>query len=365
MGGGSLRVGTPRCQATTPQSKTTAVAIASLNRYVSSTGAKRSMRVRLGSVDEGFDTSWLTADEREFLQTASTSPEASILKIDSTGITVVGKSAMGMLYGVQTINQLLLQATREKRDTIPHLVIRDWPDLRWRCLAPTLTWYSGWNRLEGYDICNWSEGEWKWLADWSLLHKCNAWAVCMYGYWPFDLPGYENETLNVESDWFNPQTRQKEKHRFVQACVQGDDWKTAFRQTVHRRQKGVVACEVPLLALPSGQPLRVRFITDSYTRAMDRTSPTWKWAVWHRPRLFRAGGGGAVIYDFAERLADARLMVQLDADGKLRAFDHAGEDSTGATFRLVNGLKPEIAAFTPHKDGKLGVTVAEYTVMVG
>src|SRR3546814_4606355 len=47
--------------------------------------------------------------------------------------------------------------------------------MRCRCLAPTLTWYSGWNRLEGYDICNFSEGEWKWLADWSLLHKCNAW----------------------------------------------------------------------------------------------------------------------------------------------------------------------------------------------
>ena len=121
---------------------------------------------------------------------------------------------MGMLYGVQTICQLAVAAAREHRDSIPcmrsaigrtslalpradtHLVFRL-------------------ERLEGYDICNWSEGEWKWLADWSLLHKCNAWAVCMYGYWPFTLPGYEQETLNVDSFFFNPATQRKEPHRFV------------------------------------------------------------------------------------------------------------------------------------------------------
>src|SRR6185436_5580664 len=119
----------------------------------------------------------------------------------------------GALYGTQTLNQLLLGDPH--RSSVPACVIRDWPDMKWRCLAPTLTWYSGYNRLEGYDLCNWTLDEWKWLADWSLLHKCNGWAVCMYGYWPFTLPGYESCTLDVDSYFFNPQTGRKEPWRFT------------------------------------------------------------------------------------------------------------------------------------------------------
>jgi hypothetical protein len=229
---GSLRLGTAKYEVTLPQSKTTTTAIASLNSHLSA--ATKTMRVRLGSVEEGYDPSWLTDDQNQFLANSKTSPEASILTITNKGITIVGKGKMGMLYAVQTINQLIRQAREEHRDTILCLTIRDWPDTRWRCLAPTLTWYSGWNRLEGYDICNFSEGEWKWLADWSLLHKCNAWAVCMYGYWPFTLPGYENETLNVESDWFNPTTGKKEKHRFIHRNIQREFFPEVIRYANER-----------------------------------------------------------------------------------------------------------------------------------
>ncbi len=195
------------------------------------------MPVRLGSVEEGFDPAWLTADDVDFLNSPGTSDQASIVRIARDGITVVGKGKWGMLYGAQTINQLLIQAARENRNTLPCLTIRDWPDMSWRCLAPTLAWYSGWNRLEGYDLCNWSEGEWKWLADWSMLHKCNAWAVCMYGYWPFKLPGYENETLDVESDWFNPATNQKDKHRFVHRNIQREFYPEVIRYANERGVK--------------------------------------------------------------------------------------------------------------------------------
>lgn len=173
------------------------------------------MRVRLGSVEEGYGSSWISPEDDQFIREAKTSPQASVLTIAPDGITVVGKGKWGMLYGVQTVCQLATEAMEYGRNFIPCLSIRDWPDLSWRCLAPTLTWYSGWNRLEGYDLCNWSEDEWKWLADWSLLHKCNAWAVCMYGYWPFTLPGYEHETLDVNSFRYDPQTQQKEPWRFI------------------------------------------------------------------------------------------------------------------------------------------------------
>ena len=117
--------------------------------------------MRLGSVEEGYDSSWLAPDENQFLTASTTRPEASVVRITRHGITVVGQGKCGMLYGVQTVNQLVLQAAREERKTIPCLTIRDWPHMKWRCLSPTLTWYSGWNGLEGYDLCNWSGGEWK------------------------------------------------------------------------------------------------------------------------------------------------------------------------------------------------------------
>jgi len=187
-------------------------AIESLNSYLPRKG--NAVRARLGSAESGYPKSWLSASQRLFLTTHDTSPEAYVLRITRDGITVVGKGQIGMLYGVQTVNQLALQAVRNKENRLPCLTIRDWPDMKWRCLSPTMTWYSGYNRLEGYDLCNWTLDEWKWLADWSLLHKCNGWAMCMYGYWPFTLPGHESNTLDVDSFFFNPATGRKESRRF-------------------------------------------------------------------------------------------------------------------------------------------------------
>ncbi len=225
--GGSLKVRGKASFEIPHPSPTTETASASLKSFLPA--GDRKIPVRLGSVEEGYDASWLSKEDNEFLTAPGSSLEASILRITRKGITVVGKGKWGMLYGLQTVNQLLVQAAREKRETIPCLTTRDWTDMKWRCLSPTLTWYSGWNRLEGYDLCNWSEGEWKWLADWSMLHKCNAWAVCMYGYWPFTLPGYENETLDVDSFFFNPKTGKKEPHRFTHRNIKQEFYPEVIR----------------------------------------------------------------------------------------------------------------------------------------
>lgn len=192
--------------------------------------------VRLGSVAEGYRPDWISQEDSEFLHNPKTSSEASVVSITRDGVTVVGKSKWGMLYGVQTVCQLVTDAIEHGQPAIPCLSIRDWPDLQWRCLAPTLTWYSGWNRLEGYDLCNWSEDEWKWLADWSLLHKCNAWAVCMYGYWPFKLPGYEQETLDVDSFRYNPKTKKKEPWRFTHPNIRREFFPEVIR---YANQRGI------------------------------------------------------------------------------------------------------------------------------
>ena len=124
---------------------------------------------------------------------------------------------------------------------------------------------------------------------------------------------------------------------------------------------------IPLAEFSQARTLRLRFITDSYTRAMQPSMPMWKWALWRQPQLIREEG--EVIYDFAGRLKDARAFVRLDSDGKDRPFDKPGEDSSGATFAMATENLPKlghgtpvIIAFTPYKDGKRGLTVAEYQV---
>jgi hypothetical protein len=206
--GGGLKLGPADCKLFGAPSATDQLGMQSLVSYLPQKG--QPVTVRMGSVEEGYEHGWLTDQQRSFLASAETSPEASVLTITPEGITVVGKGKWGMLYGVQTVNQLAIQAAREKRDFIPCMVIRDWPDARWRCLAPQLAWYAGWgSRFEGYDNGNWSFDEWKWMVDWSLLHKCNAWAVCMYGKWPFTLPGYEPDTLDFDSFSYDLKSGQK------------------------------------------------------------------------------------------------------------------------------------------------------------
>ena len=204
----------------------------SLRRYLPRQGT--AVLCRLGSVEEGYDATWLSPQQNAFLTQPQTSREASVLQITPEGITIVGRGRWGMLYGVQTVNQLAIQARQAQCNGLSCVEIRDWPDVSWRCLAPALTWYSGFNRLEGYDLNNWSKDEWKWLVDWSLLHKCNGWAVCMCGYWPFVLPEYPESVLDVASDFFNPLTGAKERRRFVHPNIKHEFYPEVIRYAQER-----------------------------------------------------------------------------------------------------------------------------------
>lgn len=224
---GHCRLGPPDCITDDAPTETEQTALETMRQHFPKTSP--SIPVHIGSCEEGFQRSWLTDEQAAFLADESLSAEASCVIIAPERITVVGKGKWGMLYGVQTLNQLAIEAARKERDSIPCMTIRDWPDMAWRCLSPQLTWYSGWNRLEGYDCGNWREDEWKWLVDWSLLHKTNAWAVCMYGHWPFTLPGYEQETLDLESFRYNPETGVKESYRFTHPNIENEFFPEVIR----------------------------------------------------------------------------------------------------------------------------------------
>jgi hypothetical protein len=210
---GSIAIGKPKFRFT--QEKTSSLQIAMKSLLECAGEHSEQLMVNLGSLEEGYERAWLSVPDNQWLAADGTSSEAGAISITKQGVTVVGKGRAGMLYGAQTINQLLIEARRGGKDELPCLEVRDWPDLKWRCLSPQLTWYAGFSRYEGFDIGNWSAAEWKWLADWTLLHKCNAWAVCMYGAWPFTLPGYEETTAQYDSLYYDPKTGKKVLRRYV------------------------------------------------------------------------------------------------------------------------------------------------------
>jgi hypothetical protein len=158
----------------------------------------------------------------------------------------------------------------------------------------------------------------------------------------------------------------------VQAQDKLGAWHTVFRRALLKKDAGWQHWDIPLDAhVASGGAVKLRLITDAYSRAMDRNAPTWKWGYWGRPQVVQVTGDGRreVRCDLVEHIDRARAFVQLDSTGERRAFDRKGEDSTGATFRPAGaGLgapeppRPAVAAFTPRRDGKSGVVIAQYEI---
>jgi hypothetical protein len=159
-------------------------------------------------------------------------------------------------------------------------------------------------------------------------------------------------------------------------------WRILFRRALGKNSRGWEEWRIPIGEPPPGE-LRVRFVTDSYSRARDRAWPSWQWALWGQPQLVQRTkeGQDRVVFDFTRCWADARPYVRLDSDGRDRPFDQPGEDSSGARWQLLDGSAnpvvasrtikrpdppiPCIVAFTPCRQGLSGLTIAEYGVNGG
>jgi len=63
--------------------------------------------------------------------------ENYVLQIQPDAVTISGRGAEGLLYGVQTLRQLI-RANRQG-DALLCLTIRDWPSIRWRAFQDDLT----------------------------------------------------------------------------------------------------------------------------------------------------------------------------------------------------------------------------------
>jgi hypothetical protein len=158
--------------------------------------------------------------------------------------------------------------------------------------------------------------------------------------------------------------------------VHGRDgrWRTVFRRSMLKKDTGWQHWDIPLGdSVDATGTLRLRLITDAYSRAIDRNEPTWKWGYWGQPRVVEVAADGRrqKRCDLIEQLDRSKVSVRLDDTGASRPFDGRGKDSTGATYELAgpgNGapepVRPAIAAFAPHRNGKSGVTVADFDLCV-
>jgi hypothetical protein len=166
----------------------------------------------------------------------------------------------------------------------------------------------------------------------------------------------------------------------IQARTDDQPWSTVFRRTLDKNSEGWETWDIPLdkIAHTGSGKIKVRLVTDSYSRASDLTAPTWQWALWGNPSLMRIDESNQrhEIIDLMKQLDSCKAFVKMDRDRQERAFDGKGTDSTGAIFHAAgpddvdkaqppDPKMPVIKAYTPHKDGKLGLTIGQFETEIG
>lgn len=157
-----------------------------------SENGKEEKVLRIGSLTTlGRANVWLTPRQHSSLLEMK-SEQGYILIVGRSGITIVGKSPLGALYGAQTLLQLV---ERDKSGSVVPLVeIRDYPAVECRVLAPAISWYAGYGRV-GFASQLWGWDQWRWFLDWCLNHKVNGLNLCIYGYYPFRFEEYPESIL--------------------------------------------------------------------------------------------------------------------------------------------------------------------------
>lgn len=132
--------------------------------------------------DNDVDYDTVTEDKRELFEA-----QGYQLCIGADLVRLSYKGREGLISGLTTLKQLV-------KDTdggfcLPLCEISDWPSLKVRAVAPTFSWYAGYGRI-GFDSQLWGYDEWAEFLNVCLDNKINQFNMVMYGYWPFENPGY-------------------------------------------------------------------------------------------------------------------------------------------------------------------------------
>lgn len=110
----------------------------------------------------------------------------------------------GLANGLSTLKQLLVRET--EGFSFQLCEITDWPFIEKRSISNCLTWYSGYGRI-GFDMQLFGYEEWLEYLNVCSDLKINQFNLCIYGYWPFTMPGYpESEFRDVRVQLYNAET---------------------------------------------------------------------------------------------------------------------------------------------------------------
>lgn len=140
-------------------------------------------------------------NDRELFRT-----QGYVLEIGEEGITLYYEEKEGYIHGITTVKQLTARGLNGGF-RLPCCSILDYPLIPVRAVAQTFSWYAGYGRI-GFDSQLWGYEEWAEYLNICLDNKINQLNLVLYGYWPFDLPGYEETVFqNVPVKIWNAENR--------------------------------------------------------------------------------------------------------------------------------------------------------------
>jgi hypothetical protein len=114
------------------------------------------------------------------------------LEISQAGCTLRYSSAETFVNALSTLKQLIVKT--RSGFSVTGVSIFDYPSVLVRSMSTTFAWYAGYGRI-GFDSQLWGLDEWKRFLDECADYKINQLNMCMYGYWPFELPEYPETCL--------------------------------------------------------------------------------------------------------------------------------------------------------------------------
>ena len=115
------------------------------------------------------------------------------LQITNEQIEVFCNTNAGFQYAISTLKQLL-EGDAESGWHVDCCRILDWPSVEYRSLSTTFAWYAGYGRF-GFDMQLWGLDEWKRFLRICADYKINQLNLCLYGYWPYEMPEYPETVL--------------------------------------------------------------------------------------------------------------------------------------------------------------------------
>lgn len=127
------------------------------------------------------------------------------IEIAETEVKLRYEKRAGLINALTSLKQLLIK--EDAGFMFPRCHITDYPSLAVRAIAQTFSWYAGYGRF-GFDSQLWGYEEWEEYLNICLDNKINQFNLVMYGYWPFDMPGYpETSFRDVPIKIWNAENR--------------------------------------------------------------------------------------------------------------------------------------------------------------